>query len=186
MSQDRLKQFVEENQSQFDNEKAPSHIWGKIDQELSSGSNQVSRVWKFISIGLLILVIFAVGLYVGKSKPFSQKDQQQNLQYAQVMPDEVQEMESYYNTLLNDKKQRLQVVSNNSSISDEMQVLDNSYEELKNDYVNYNGNDQELMLHLMIENYKLRIQLLEMTLNKSTESKHNQLNNNLDNSNNEY
>lgn len=176
MERDELKRFISDHRDQFEVEKAPRNTWNAIESELHK-PNPLKKYGLFSLLIIGIVGIFLGGMYLGQQQKSSSKQEVTPTMYANVqpqfqqnLPKEVVELENYYKTIIEDKKSSIQMVSN-TPLTEELQILDSNYEELKSEFISKNA-DEDLLIHLMIENYKLRIKLLEMTLRKSQKNKH--------------
>jgi len=164
MSEDKLHSFIKENKSAFDDEKAPSRVWDRIDNDLSGGKSatiNMKQLWFIIGA---VLILFSSGMYFG-SKLFS-TDQQSNQMFADIEDKEFQDMQNYYGPLLEQKQQTFVSNTNEKSTLEELSDLDAGFQELQSDFVNSSANNKEMMMKLMKENYELRIKILEMAMEK--------------------
>lgn len=171
MERDELKRFITDHREHFEDEKPSKNIWNAIENELYK-PNPLKKYGLLCLLLIGVAIIFVGGMYFGQQKNFN-KGKTKHTTYANIqnMPQEVVELENYYKTIIKDKKAAVHLINNISPLNEELQVLDNNYEELKSEFISKNA-DEDLLIHLMIENYKLRIKLLEMTLRKSQKNKH--------------
>lgn len=167
MSEDKLRSFIKEHKSEFDDQKTPARVWDRIDQDLGRGPKKnkpsTKQIWMILST---VLVMFSAGIYFG-SKYFS--EQKPPAVYAEIQDEEFLEMQHYYNPLLERKQQKFVNQVSNESSKDELKALnelDEGFQELQLDFVNSSSNNKEMMMHLMKENYELRIKILEMAMEK--------------------
>ena len=164
MSEDKLHGFVRKHKSTFETERAPSRVWGRIETDLDK--TQVKRSWSMKQMLLIvgaICTLFVVGLYVGSQ---ILGNDQAGTMYANVEDREYLEMQHYYGSILEDRQESFVSQVNEKTILDELVELDEGFEELKSDFANSSANNKELMMHLMKENYELRIKILEMAMDK--------------------
>ena len=160
MEKDKLKDFILENKSAFETAKAPSNVWINLEKELSNKPKKTKTFW---IIGLaLFAFILITGIFISSVFYASKTD----LQYASK-DIEYQELEQFYGSKLNYKREEFQGQLRNTLVSLELNDLNKGYEELKKDFLYSDAENQELILSLMKENYELRIKIIELAMERS-------------------
>lgn len=158
--EDKLRDFVQSNKNEFDNQKAPTHIWNKIENEL--GPAKPKRDWKtplwlliFLVIGMLISFVATKYLFSNKTETpthYAIKDKTSAPLRTAV---DVQ----HVNT------------SRQHAVLKELNDLDEGFKELEADFSNKPGNSI-MMMKLMKKNYELRIKILDMAIENEQKIDH--------------
>lgn len=157
-----MKEFIQGNKSEFETDKPSSDLWNKIDQELSDNTNErvvkmvpVKRMWKMvISSAAAVAIAFLTfnTLNPGGSSLASEDIQKSGFS-------DVNQLESYYSSQVNDRMERLKIYNIDEDLLEEIAVLKEEFENLKSEAGK--GLNQEEILDSMIDNYRLRVRLLE-------------------------
>jgi hypothetical protein len=79
--------------------------------------------------------------------------------HASTIPNEVSEMERYYQREINQKISLIQEEESGSAILSDLEMMDAAFAELKNDLKD--NIDNEEVVAAMMENYRLKLEILE-------------------------
>lgn len=175
-SEDNLENFIKENRSLFDDKQPSDRLWekieSKIEQDNSTSTNwlvenywQAAAVFFFVATSVLLLLIF-------NSQPSDSIS-------PSVASNEFEEVESYYANAINEKKVALVALSEASpelmmQFELDLSSLDSLYTNLKAGL--NNSGDPQQMQDAMVQNLKLRIDILNMQLSILTKIKNTQNN----------
>jgi hypothetical protein len=168
---DRLEDFVRDHRQDFDMFDPADALWEGIEKKMDSGKKHkltfyLSRV---ASVAAIFILSFMVQQYFWGNR-------------GEVAIPELQEAELYYTGLIEMKLQQVQpLLSDNPELAHELEhdlvELDSIYEGLKEDLKDNIANQE--VLEAMIENYRLRIDILEeLVMYLDTENNNNNNNNN--------
>ena len=164
---DRFENFIKENREHFDFREPDPAIWERLEKDI-----RINRRfnWKLIlSRAALIAVIFTASYAVNemvhrmgantKAQKFSKENSIPGLS----------EAEAYYTHLVNQKMDELKpVIADCPSLGEELNYdlseLDKVYAELKGDLKDNMANQD--VVEAIIENYRLKITILEDILNE--------------------
>jgi len=153
----RLEEFVRGHRQDFDTFEPSEALWGKIENKLDKGRKVKLRF--YLSRAAAVAAIFALSFMV----------QQYFLSGRNKMPEipELKEAEMYYSGLINSKLQEIKpMLAEYPEIEHEMKSdlseLDSVYTGLKNDLKDNVANQE--VIEAMIENYRMRIDILEEML----------------------
>lgn len=183
---DPIEDFIKKNRKRFDDEEPPASIWEKLNENLDGGKNGKSKTDRKIirlrqqflwaAAAAVALLFVSVGLW------FQLNSQQPNEQLAQAnSPEEVvenapvdpaevlnmiPEMRAVKAEFSEDLGQYLKALKAfpeaEEDVLEELRELDEHFknltEELGNDY------SSEEVVEAMIENYRLKLYILERTL----------------------
>lgn len=154
---DRLEEFVRGHNHEFDIFEPKDALWDNIEKKLDKGKK--IRLTYYLSRAAVVAAIFALSFMV----------QQYFFREKNRMPEipELKEAELYYSGLIDNKIQEIKpFLAEYPDIEQEMDSdlsdLDSVYNSLKNDLKD-NVSNQEV-IEAMIENYRMRIELLEEML----------------------
>ncbi len=177
---DDLEKFVTGNRDQFDELEPGKRVWDKIENHFGGKSN---FNWKKTLLqAAAVVVIFICSYYMhdfidrrSDNKYVSAKDTVSNKEIKELI-----ESEAYYNAQIDVKKNELfKLASYNPEIKleieSEFSELDSMYVQLKKDLKENMSNEQ--VIEAMIQNYRMKLQILEDMLYE-IKSKQNNMENN--------
>lgn len=176
---DKLETFITEHRAEFDMMDPDPRIWSRIDQELRPKGGGSLHYWLIgVIVILLISISLMFGMELGKSK------QTQPAYFAsQNQYQEFKETQDYYTSMVNYNLSQIKDPQQSEQVRNDLNQLDEIYLELKNELENSPNGDSEMIIGLMIKNYKNKIDILEKVLTKSKE-KNNDNNQNIFNNEN--
>ena len=175
MMKDRLEQFISDNRDQFDLFEPDDKLWAGIESRVAQ--KKPFRIgWKgVLSRAAAVLIIFAASFLVQEILHRRQLVVTENNELNEIP--ELQEAEIYYTSLLNSKIEQIEpLISENPELGETLQQdlseLDSIYTELQKDLRDNIANDE--VVEAMIQNYILKIQILEDLLEYMDETSKNQ------------
>ncbi|MCX6258333.1 MAG: hypothetical protein NTW49_10630 [Bacteroidia bacterium] len=169
---DKIEQFITENREKFDIYEPAPGLWNKIISHQRRvkllSLNWNGLIWK---AAILVVVFFSAFLsseYMHRAE-YSGKEAAKTAGLNDARIKEFQKAEQYYSTMVNDRLKEVQkYTSNNPEINKELNYdlkeLDNVYSQLKKDLKDNIANKE--VIEALIQNYRLRLQVLEDILNK--------------------
>lgn len=170
MNKDKLEQFIAENRAAFDEEGPSPELWNRISkpEPLIRNINWKGYVLKAAAAILIFMVAWFGRELINPSINGFANDEAQNIapeqeeQYRLLM-----EAELYYSSRISDAKaQLLTLAGNDKTIINDLDLdlseLDNIFEDLKND-LKENGDNEEV-IEAMIQNYRIKLDILEEML----------------------
>jgi len=187
MQQDKLEKFVIENREEFDVFEPGTELWDRIQKP----APKVIRLnWKTVLVRVAAVVVIFIASYffhdmmqkgdksdvAGNEQPLENEDQNK--------VNVLMEAEMFYTSQINTAKEEIILLSgNNKGLIDDLNVdmveLDKVFEELKNDLKD--NSDNEEVIEAMIQNYRIKLQVLEdilLQLKKSNNTKNEKSNSN--------
>jgi hypothetical protein len=177
MKQDKLEQFVIENRDEFDVYEPGDELWDRIQKP----SPKVIKLnWKTIAIRVAAVVVIFIASYFFHDMMQSEKSShiaQQKIEMDDQQVELVQvlmEAEIYYSSQINSAKDEIFRLSGNNQeliddINFDMVELDEVFQELKDDLKD--NSDNEEVIEAMIQNYRIKLQVLEEILNQLEKTK---------------
>lgn len=180
---DPIEKFIIENREQFDGLTASSKSWDKISARLDQGADQVRSpglMWVFRRAAAAVIIVLAMYGAYGLVIKLAQTNQLSKGQGEQnpVMI-EYQETEAFYASRIEHKVADLERIASENpqiirEIREEFELLDSDMKTLKNDLKE--GVASEEILEAMVQNYRIKLQIVENMLEQISES-NNQNNN---------
>ena len=187
MKQDKLEKFIIENREEFDVFEPGTELWDRIQKP----APKVIRLnWKTVLVRVAAVVVIFIASYffhdmmqkgdksdvAGNEQPIENEDQSK--------VNVLMEAEMFYTSQINTAKEEIILLSgNDKSLMDDVNLdmieLDKVFEELKNDLKD--NSDNEEVIEAMIQNYRIKLQVLEeilLQLNKSKNSENEKSNSN--------
>ena len=161
METNDFKKFVEFNRNEFEVYEAPSESWNaiadKLDQrDCKKGKSitiPLTYVWR---LAMMLLLVAGLGIYLVLPSWDSSRS-------VSMSPDVV-EASQYYNEMIVMKVAAIDQIDQtvSSEVLNDMNALDAAFNELKND-LNDNADNEEVV-QAMMNNYKIKLQILEQIL----------------------
>ena len=183
MKTDKLEKFIIDNRNEFDDLEPNPAIWDKIQKK---EPKTIELNWTRILLRVAAVVVIFVSSYIffdytGKLNNNQElaKTRLENFEGESIYED-LMEAEFYYSSQIEQRKEEFYHLAGNTSplrndINIELSELDNIFRELKED-LNDNANNEEVVV-AMIQNYRLKLEILEDILMQLEPAKENTKNN---------
>ena len=160
---DKLKSHINENRSEFELYQTDTEgIWSEIEDALDKNKPNQFKWRTVLKIAASIILVFVVGILAIRYADNTRK-YKDGFSLSEISP-ELAEAEFYYSRLVDEKFALIR--SNNDQldplITQEFEVLDSAYQDLKNDLKD--NMDNEEVINAMIQNYRIKLQILEQIL----------------------
>ncbi|HPE56403.1 MAG TPA: hypothetical protein P5514_09170 [Bacteroidales bacterium] len=175
MKRDKLEQFIIENREDFNNEEPSPGLWDKINKSEATVRKTNWKAWTLrAAAAILIFMVawFSRDVFDKKTQEVANEENQmtpeQREQYRLLM-----EAELYYNSRISHARTQLtSLVGSDKTILEDMDTdlgeLDQVFEDLKND-LKENGDNEEV-IEAMIQNYRIKLEILEEMLRQMNDS----------------
>ena len=151
--QDSLEDFIKDNRASFDDLRAPDRVWARISKQ----DRPVHAMWKWSAVAASGLLLIAVG-YI-----FGMKTQAQP---AIAGWEEYIEAEQYYKEKIAHKMERIKTLPVGQEVLSDIKVLDEVYEQLRQQLLEDPNADAELLLSAMIRHQQQKLDIMEKILNR--------------------
>jgi len=170
---DKLEKFIIENRDDFNIYEPSEAVWNKIQK--STKTQKVKKLnWKTVLWrAAVVVIIFASAFMLSEwlhleEGAIGKKRRERKIEQIPQLA----EAEAYYTSMVNDKLQEINIYfADNPEIKNEIQKdlseLDNMYEDLKKDL--YDNIATQEIVEAMIQNYRLKLEILEDILSELTE-----------------
>lgn len=169
--EDRLEKFVIENRNEFDDQQPPAGMWDKINQTVQQEKKRTLKprnwkgiLWKAAGVIIIFGISFTISEMLHRNDGIIAETEieVEETQYPQLI-----EAEVYYTSQLNKQLSEIDKFSHTypeikSQAEYDISELDSLYRELKNDL--QDNVDNEEVVEAMIQNYRLKVQILEEIL----------------------
>lgn len=182
MKIDKLEKFIRDNRESFDEHEPSPELWDKIKKPESKG-RIINLNWKtYASRAAAVVIIFISSYYFHDYRSNRNANNVAESTESTIENDplykDLIEAEFYYTAQINDRKSELFMLAGNTpglqkEVNTELEDLDAIFKELKEDLKD-NAYNQEVV-EAMIQNYMLKLEILEDILNqiKSSQEKSN-------------
>lgn len=168
---DRLEKFIIDNRNEFDTMEPPAGMWDKINQSVQKEKkielkprNWKGILWKAAGVMIIFGISFTISemLHRNDGAVAESSPEREEAQYPQLI-----EAEAYYTSQMNKQMTEIDKFSHTypelkSQVDYDITELDSMYQELKNDL--QDNVDNEEVVEAMIQNYRLKLQILEEIL----------------------
>ncbi len=171
---DRLEKFISDNRDQFDLHEPDEKLWAGIlpgvRQKRIFGIGWKAVLWRAAAVLIIFGASFLLQEYLHQRRSITSERTESRI--LREIP-ELQEAEIYYTSLLNEKFRQIEpLISANpelgESLEQDLSELDSIYKELQNDLRDNIANNE--VVEAMIQNYILKIQILEDLLDYMDET----------------
>lgn len=168
METNDLKNFIDVNRESFEVYDHPQDDWEAISKKLDLQEKRTKSVvipliyvWRSAAV---FLVVIGAAFYMSW---VNWKSQSQEV----MMSAELREAEYYYGELIATKVAHISQLDQNAEreVFRNMETLDQAFNELKSDLKD--NADNEEVIHAMIDNYKIKLQILEQIITQLEERK---------------
>ncbi|WP_235297530.1 hypothetical protein [Portibacter marinus] len=166
---DRLEDFIRNHRSELDIDEPSVNVWNEIEGHIPSSKRRM--LWSGLSVAASVLVLIVAAYFLGISK--GQQTISQDMFASETEFKEFQEASDYYMTTIDHKMDQVQQLGIDEDVANDLKQLDEVYEELKEEMLTSEYENKEILINLMINNYKTKIDILERIISKknSNESK---------------
>jgi hypothetical protein len=150
---DRLETFIRTNRSSFDDLKAPSGVWDRI----APKEVRVHRLWKWTAIAASALLLIATGYITG----IKTQDKPNIAGWEEYL-----EAEKYYEARIASQMEKVKTLPVGDEVLNDIQVLDEVYQELRKQLLEDPNANAELLLNAMIRHQQQKLGIMEKVLNR--------------------
>jgi|GEM_PF-495588 len=162
MEKDKLKNLIDSSREEFEMEAPSERVWTGVQRELHGTSEQPTKVWMIAAaIAAIIGLGVALTLMLTKSEQAMPLIANAPIEDKVSSPwaSEMEEVDNFYATQVDQQINRLSDYEIDDDLMEEVAYLTEEFELLKEEMGA--GMDDEKVVSAMIENYRLRLDLLE-------------------------
>ena len=170
MEKDNLKKFIDDNKDEFDFGMPSDKVWNGIEKKVSP---KKSNKWLILGVAASVSLILTVGFLTLRGStgeiapeeiPVALEEEQEK-----YLSNEIAEIETFYATQVDLKVEEVRKYEESEDLLIEIDLLKEEFNLLQKEMGD--GANQETILEAMIQNYRLRLNLLEDLLKEFEEEK---------------
>ena len=169
---DKLEKFIAQNREAFDDGVPGLKVWASIEKELDQGKPRHTVVVRYLKIAAAVVCLLMAGGVAG-SYAFHQQSQPSSL--ADISP-EYAKVEDFYNKQVNQKLNELVAYRHVDAVAADLEQLDQIMQDLWKELQQAPAGSEEQIIEAMIDNYKVKLEILERVLEKVQSTNQNSLN----------
>lgn len=152
---DPLVKFISTHKEDFDELKAPRHVWEELDSKLFP-KQRVHPGWKWTAIAASVLLCIGVGYTIG----YRQSDHQI------AGWKEYEEAESYYQMRISNKLNDMRNAGVEENVLHDLEMLDTVYLDLRDRLEKDPNTNSKQVLSKMILHQQQKLKAMELILDK--------------------
>jgi hypothetical protein len=179
MSPDKLEKYILDHRDQFDDLEPDPAIWDRVDtrKALVFRINWKDVAWKAAAVAAIFVASYYFHDFMASRNQSSQNLMSQKNEDASPMVNELIEAEAYYSSQIDQKKDEVfRLTASHPEVRHEIDMemgdLDRVFSELKDDLKD--NADNEEVIEAMIQNYRLKLDILEEMLLQLKQSNNSQ------------
>lgn len=175
---DQLENFINDNRGQFDDLKASTESWDKISQQLDHNDERDRSpgvLWIFKRAAAAVIIVFAMyGAYNLVIRVAQNNAPVAETKEVSPVIIEYNEAQAFYTSQVESKIAELERISRDHpeiirEVQEEFEVLDSDMNTMKSDL--NEGVAQKEILEEMVQNYRLKLKILENILDQINANK---------------
>ncbi len=164
----RLEDFIKMNRAEFDDLEPSADLWARIEKHLPAQEVTIKkRETKTFSLGFVLRVAATVIVVMGVSfAVYLRNTKKQGVDLAAINPVYAQQQVQYTSQIETQRSELKSLAKSDPQLykefSDEIAQMDSTYKEMNSDLAT--SPNQERVLHAMIHNLQIQIQVLSQQL----------------------
>lgn len=166
MNKDKLKDFIEEERASFEMEEPREGLWEDIRAELHPADVEEPKrrksLWSIAASLVMLMglgtILFLMTRDTDKPEGFAERTEASVLDLS-MFGEEMAEVDRYYSIQVGSKMKELSAYDVDEEFMEEMEFLNEEFEMLRSEMGQ--GIDDSKVVEALIENYRLRLSLLE-------------------------
>jgi phage-related minor tail protein len=169
MNPDKLEKYILDHRDQFDDQEPDPALWEKIDTRKTPviRINWKDIAWKAAAVAVIFVASYYFHDYMASRKQSSLDMMRKNSQVNSPMVKELIEAEAYYTSQINMRKEEVfRLTASDPDVRREVDLemvdLNRVYKDLKEDLKD--NADNEEVIEAMIQNYRMKLDILEEML----------------------
>lgn len=179
MSPDKLEKYILDHREQFDDQEPDPASWEKVETRKTPviRINWKDIAWKAAAVAVIFVASYYFHDFMSSRKEISRNGYSKNAEVNTPIVKEWIEAEAYYTSQIDMRKKEVYRLTASKpevrlEINSEMVDLDRVYTELKKDLKD--NADNEEVIEAMIQNYRLKLDILEEMLRRLKQSNESQ------------
>lgn len=164
MERDILEQFILDNREELDTAIPSLKVWANLDKELEQKSTKRVNRWSFFRMAAAVVILLTVGGIAGTF--MAPMHQQQEVALLQEIAPEFVEIEKELNQQVEQKVAQLASYNHDDSVQEDLQQLDKTMAELKQELLNAPKGTEVQILNTLVKSYQTKLAILERVLER--------------------
>jgi hypothetical protein len=160
-SKPSLEDFIRDHRSEFDDLKAPSRVWEKLDNK----NPRVHHLWKWSAVAASALLLISIG-YIFGTKYNGGQDVAGWKEY--------QETEQYYEARIQSRMDKIKTLAVSDEVTADLRVLDDVYQQLRTQLLDDPNANSQVLLTAMIRHQQQKLEIMEKILTRVDKYKTNE------------
>lgn len=160
---DNLEKFITENKDQFNDHLPSPDLWANIEKGIKKEKSKKFSIVKFMGAGAAAIMLLLVGVLFGVN--FSGDDMDKAISNSSFT--DYKQTEQYYSVQVKNYLEEITELDTESNIEEELKQLDEVYQELRDELLNAEVRNQDMIINAMIKNYQIKVGMLERILDKT-------------------
>jgi len=161
MKQDNLEKFIENTRAEFDTEVVPPMVWMQVQNSLDPDRSKITPMWrKFVGIAAAMIVVLTAGVVTGIQLGNGANQYSEEFVEFENAEHYYQKEVSFMLSQIGEEGEEVQ------SLKQDLNQLDQIYNELKTELLSNPGVNTEEVIAAMLENYRAKIDILETVMSK--------------------
>lgn len=156
-----LEDFIRDHRTEFDDLRAPKGVWQRLDQR----NPRVHHLWRWYAVAASALLLISIG-YIFGTRIHSGSNIAGWKEY--------QETEQYYESRIQSKMDKIKTLTVSHEVMADIQVIDEVYQQLKNQLLQDPNADPQVLLSAMIKYQRQKLEIMEKILNRVDKYKPNE------------
>jgi hypothetical protein len=175
MNPDKLEKYILDHREQFDDQEPDPAIWERVDTRQTPiiSFNWKGIAWKAAAVAAIFTLSYFFHDFMASRQQASETMLGETPAESSPMVRELIEAEAYYTSIINLKKDEVfRLTASHPEVRHEIDMemvdLDRVFSELKDDL--RDNADNEEVIEAMIQNYRIKLNILEEMLHQLNES----------------
>ena len=166
---ENLEDFIKKNRNQFDQKIPDLKVWTEIEKQLPAPKATRISLFRVMSIAASVIFLLALGAYGGKyfmsSSPLNTEPMAISLDDIST---EYGQLERDFQKQIRRKRAQLASYNYDVTVNEDLTDLDKTLDELRKELIDVPKGSEEQIVDAMIKNYKTKVAILEIVLEKIT------------------
>jgi len=159
---DNLERYIIENRESFNDAEPNPFLWLEIEKKIPTKEPaKIISFVKYFAVAASVVILLGLGVLIGLNV---NSNDDNSLLASNEIYREYQEAEHYFQKEVSNKMNQLQGHEMEEDVQDDLNQLDAVYNEMKVELMNSTQKDNSVIINAMIDNYRIKIDMLEKIL----------------------
>lgn len=162
---DNLEKFIHQNRESFDDHIPSLKVWATIDRQANKKEARRIQLWKNLRVAAAVAVLLIAGGVAGSYLTQTNQNNSATAILQETAP-EYFEMEQFFQGQINERVTQLVSYDPDAQVLQDLEQIDQAMKELKTELSTAPKGQEKEIVEGLIQNYQLKIAILERVLNK--------------------